>query len=203
MDPQTTFIEDNHYLLQELPDPQQELWIENLLDEFHYFPSLPKELRLMIWRDAFPDPREILLPDWQKYPGGELNFKPIFPPITSRINQESRNETNLHYLLFWILWDGIPRDDTSGRPSQERLCFAPKRDKFVLDAVVLDQMYQPNYFLARRLEAYEAIFARVKKLEMVDTFWNEYVKNLRLWDYNRLRRFEDLEKLTVQLPHKP
>jgi hypothetical protein len=135
MDPQVALSDDNLFLLQELPDPQQEIAVQILLDEFHYFPKLPKELRLIIWRKMFPDPQDIVLPDWSFRPKGSLDFRPIFPPITSRLNQESRDETNLHYLLFWI-----PSDNTLGGPSQERLCFAPKRDTFVLSSYVLAEI---------------------------------------------------------------
>jgi hypothetical protein len=197
MEPQTTLSEDNLLLLQELPDPQQELAIQTLLDEFHYFPKLPKELRLTIWRDTFPRPRYIYLPDWKTYPGGSLDFKPIFPPITSQLNRESRDETNLHYLFFWI-----PSGDTSGGPSRERLCFAPKRDTFVLASHVLAEIYQSK-FSAPRLEAYEAIFTGVKRLEIVESFWFDYVRDLRLWDYNLLRQFEVLDELIVERPSKP
>jgi hypothetical protein len=53
------------------------------------------------------------------------------------------------------------------------------------------------------MEAYKGIFARVKKLEIVESFWVDYLRDLRLWDYNLLRRFEDLDKLIVERPAKP
>ena len=70
MDPQTTLSEDNLFLLQELRDPQQELANQISLDEFHYFPKPPKELKLMIWRNTVPLPRNICLPDWSYFPEG-------------------------------------------------------------------------------------------------------------------------------------
>jgi hypothetical protein len=198
MDPQTTLSEDNLFLLQELPDPQQELVIQTLLDEFHYFSKLPKELRLMIWRDTFPRPRDIRLPDWSFCPEGSLDFRPIFPPITSQLNRESRDETNLHYLLFWI-----PSDDTSGGPSRQRLCFAPKRDTFVLASYVHTEIYHSNFSAPHLKATYKAIFGRVNKLEIVESFWVDYLRDLRLWDYNLLRQFEVLDELIVERPSKP
>jgi hypothetical protein len=86
-------------LLLELPDTCQELVVQTLYHDFHYLPELPHELRLHIWRCIFPNPRDVRL----CYRDESLSSTAIsiFPPITSRINKESREETWLHYHLLW------------------------------------------------------------------------------------------------------
>lgn len=96
-------------LQDELPDPEQELYFQRFpTATFHLFPKLPAELRIKIWRHTFrtrcitifengyrrgpfgsgpkPDPYR---------PTAYIRF-PV-PPITSRINGESRYETLKHY----------------------------------------------------------------------------------------------------------
>jgi hypothetical protein len=43
----------NFSLLLELPDTCQELVVQTLYHDFHYFPELPLELRLHVWRCIF------------------------------------------------------------------------------------------------------------------------------------------------------
>jgi 2EXR family len=73
----------------ELPDSNQDLYPQIYLDEFHPFSNLPPELRLKIWKCILPPPRH-----W--YMGSKQS---VFPPITSRINKESRLVTMRYYLL--------------------------------------------------------------------------------------------------------
>ncbi|KAE9374350.1 hypothetical protein N431DRAFT_455124 [Stipitochalara longipes BDJ] len=91
----TPTLIDNLYLLQnELPDRKQELYRPN----FHSFPRLPLELRLMIWQRALPGPRGI----WTFAKTQDHPVQAYFPkpPIMSSINRESRLETLKHYHIF-------------------------------------------------------------------------------------------------------
>ena len=74
----------------ELPDPHQELFH----DRFTLFPNLTVELRLKIWRSAFPRERRIIT--WYDI---DLCLHVYFPeiPITLCINRESRLESLKHY----------------------------------------------------------------------------------------------------------
>ncbi|KAE9370204.1 hypothetical protein N431DRAFT_344001, partial [Stipitochalara longipes BDJ] len=57
-------------LFNQLPDPNQEIAIQRGkdTDTFTYFPELPIEIRLKIWRYSFPRPRPInLVPRCQGY----------------------------------------------------------------------------------------------------------------------------------------
>jgi len=85
-------------ILNELPDPDQELFFQPLLaTAFHSFPRLPTEVRLLIWRHAFPRARYIICKRLRR--DAESYYTFVFPasPITSRINAESRGETLKHY----------------------------------------------------------------------------------------------------------
>lgn len=81
------------YLLTfELPDPQQELYLQHSNDllAFAFFPQLPLELRFQIWKYTFPAPREIYI---LEFPGDDL-------PVALFINKESRRETLRHYSVI-------------------------------------------------------------------------------------------------------
>ncbi|KAH6666688.1 hypothetical protein B0J14DRAFT_604158 [Halenospora varia] len=45
--------------MKELPDVYQKLYVQQLLNDFTLFPSLPLELRRKIWRFTFPGPRKM------------------------------------------------------------------------------------------------------------------------------------------------
>jgi hypothetical protein len=84
----------------EMADPEQDLSVQQPgygATTFTCFPKLPIELRLMIWRAAFPRGRMVEI-DFQEdhcvYSGPPL-------PSTLMINQESRKETLRHYLLYY------------------------------------------------------------------------------------------------------
>jgi hypothetical protein len=178
IDPETTLSEDNFFLLQDLPDPQQELAVQNLLEEFHYFPKLPMELRLIIWRCTFPRPRDIRLPYWSYNADGSINlrpisFNPIFPPLSqSSIGRVETRQTHTT-CLFWV-----SLKNTSGVPrSKTPLCFAPKRDTFVLACYILTESFESN-FLGPRWEGFEGVFARVKSLKMVESYFCDYMRHL-------------------------
>ena len=86
-------------LLHELPDPEQDLFLQhsNGPQEFTFFPKLPLEIRLSVWRSAFPAPRHVNLSPFLVKPSGRLfsqdSRRQTGLPITLRINHESRADT--------------------------------------------------------------------------------------------------------------
>jgi hypothetical protein len=132
----------------ELPDPELELYIQlgKDLDTFTIFPELPLELRLEIWRGAFPNPRFVHFGPSCVYrhciDHHQLKMKdqrlPL--PVTLRTNSESRTETLKCYTV--VLRD---EKDKLLRP----LCFDHLRDKLYMgycddygDPLMLDWVEQ-------------------------------------------------------------
>ena len=122
----------------ELPNPDQELFIQlgNSLSEFTLFQKLPLEVRLKVWRSAFPRSRKCFLdyiPDHSEYTGEynletdkaflQQEFDPL--PSTLFINRESRAETLRFYCLAGYVCGG---HEFSPRFTNKPLCFAPTRD---------------------------------------------------------------------------
>jgi hypothetical protein len=83
-------------LLRTLPDPDQDLFFQTL-HEFTLFPQLPPEIRLQIWRDTF---RKGVSHYIQRRADGSWLQWPPLPPISSAVNQESRQETLRHYQVL-------------------------------------------------------------------------------------------------------
>lgn len=75
-----------------------------LLSEFHFFPKLPLEMRLMIWKKTFPAARAVLL-QLEREPKDEKGpeiFKLVSPcsiPVALKVCQESRTEAKRRYEL--------------------------------------------------------------------------------------------------------
>ncbi|KAJ5046765.1 uncharacterized protein L3040_003993 [Drepanopeziza brunnea f. sp. 'multigermtubi'] len=88
--------ENLQFLVGNLPDPGQELFIQldrsKSLQELETFPKLPVELRLMIWRLSFPPSRLVRL-----HPTFNSSQDPL--PVALRVNQESRREGLRHYYM--------------------------------------------------------------------------------------------------------
>jgi hypothetical protein len=80
-------------MLQLLPDPDQELSIQQL-SEFTLFPKLPIEIRLMIWRFTF---RKAVSHYIQRHTDDSWLKFPADSPISSSVNRESRQETLRYY----------------------------------------------------------------------------------------------------------
>jgi len=91
----------------ELPDSNQDLYLQVYLDEFYPFLNLPPELRQKIRGDAFPKGRSFyqtrFLVDWPNWCRRQLPR----PSISSRISRESRDETLRHYKVL-----KLPRPST-------------------------------------------------------------------------------------------
>ncbi|KAK0122422.1 hypothetical protein ONS95_010658 [Cadophora gregata] len=103
------------------------------LDEFTFFAELPMEIRLVIWRFAFPRSRNIKL-DFDvnavkhnlsvgALSNTEVEIEARCPlPVTLYVNSESRKETLKHYTIF-------KRHQEYSAPKVFRpLCYSATRD---------------------------------------------------------------------------
>jgi hypothetical protein len=99
----------------QLPDPDRHL-LPQYPSQFTVFPKLPIELRLNIWKHAFPAPRHVELVgscvfgpvDFLGTRGTQhrkLNHLQNEFPVTLSINSESRQETMKHYKLLFVKED--------------------------------------------------------------------------------------------------
>jgi hypothetical protein len=142
-------------LLQLLPDPNQDLFIQ-ALNEFIIFPKLPLELRHKIWRDTFPKGRNFYqtrlyvdLPNWcrRQLPR---------PPISSRTSRESRDETLRHYKVL-----KLPRPSRLPNSKLECIFWNPKTDS--LTSPWLDWIY---------------LNVVTSKLAQVDLQWEHFINSI-------------------------
>jgi hypothetical protein len=142
----------------ELPDPEIQLYIQlgKDLDTFTLFPRLPLELRLKIWRRAFPKPRLVHIGPscsvcycWSHdYLKAKVQHIPLL--VTLRINSESRTETLKFYTVIW-------RDEKDNL--RQPLYFDHTRDKLYMgychdsdDQQLLDWVKQLKSNALGRLE---------------------------------------------------
>jgi hypothetical protein len=106
--------------LQLLPDRDIELFRQHAEKAFNHFPLfgfLPEELRIMVWRAAFPRKRTVQV---ELSPSFVILHSHTPPPLTLHINRESRLET----LKFYIpLLDPCPRRPIYFHPSLDTVCF--------------------------------------------------------------------------------
>lgn len=134
-------------LIFEIVDPEQDLSVQQPgygATTFTCFPKLIPELRLMIWRAAFPRGRIVKIESQLKdyiYYGHPL-------PSTLMINQESRKETLRHYLLYCQDdelfrrvrgWSHLrsPRDlQQQPRP----ICYSPGRDLLFVPYSIMNEI---------------------------------------------------------------
>jgi hypothetical protein len=98
-------------LIQELPDPNRDLYSQVLGDSalhFRCFRKLPTEIRLKIWRPCLPGPRKSLFEPRRRFSREEAERL----PSTLFINQESRHETlrvtNYAFFPRWEEEEGTP-----------------------------------------------------------------------------------------------
>jgi hypothetical protein len=105
----------SRHLLSELPTPEalefdlpKKRWPWTPPQEFHWFSQLPTELRLKIWREAFPAAGAFILRG-ERFPAYdcENHHLPCFwlpensePPVTLCVNSESREETMRNYYIM-------------------------------------------------------------------------------------------------------
>jgi hypothetical protein len=129
----------------EMADPVQDLSVQQPgygPTTFTCFPKLALELRLIIWRAAFPRGRKVKTEAqcvFYDYYGPPL-------PLTLMINRESREETLRHYLLYYQDDELLNRASflahhlRSTRNSQKGprpICYNPCRDLLFLPASFL------------------------------------------------------------------
>lgn len=106
----------------QLPDPTVDLFPQSA-SQFPAFPSLPIELRLKIWKLAFPAPRHVELVGpcvfggcvfgtWAEYGPKErgkhykkFNVLKAQFPVTLHVNQESRRECLRYYRVVFVKQD--------------------------------------------------------------------------------------------------
>lgn len=112
--------------------------------EFHYFPKLPIELRLKIWKDALPGPRlvEIVSTDWMCYEHSP--WRPAcleVAPSAFFACKESKEVTLKHYIPIrgtiqgsQVIWCDVNRD---------MLCFTYERFHSRMD-VFIDEYTTKN-----------------------------------------------------------
>lgn len=110
-------LESFNFFALELPDPDACLFGQ-VLGQFTLFPKLPIEIRLAIWRTAFPSGRDVDLSSssacnrtvevfammfstniqW-KQPNELRNHLKAHFPVTFMVNRESRLETEKYYII--------------------------------------------------------------------------------------------------------
>ncbi|KAG4437338.1 hypothetical protein IFR05_007190 [Cadophora sp. M221] len=181
-------------LADELPDLYEQLFFQlgPALEEFIVFPKLPLEVRLMIWRFAFPPGRHAILdlntfahlhvarygeaPDERRRFGIESHC-PL--PKTLYINSESRCETLRHYCVLYR-----PKEAFAGKQLRP-FCYNPALD---IGAICDSSLWNPQvgssypHLMLLRQVAPE-IFARIKTIEVWDWIWEScdpLLRNLHL-----------------------
>lgn len=104
------------------------------LDSFTVFPDLPTEMRLKIWRSAFPPARHLKLDLSHHFSESTVSPDNMAmkedehePPVTLLVNRESREETLKHYTVVWRTDAICPTKPYTEKP----FCIYP-----VIDSVV-------------------------------------------------------------------
>jgi hypothetical protein len=111
---------------------------------FEKFPELPREIRLLVWRSTFPDPRIVELQEGHNPTGYFMGrytkrswVSPVSPPNTLWINHESRTETLRHYRLAFSrdgypsrIWFDFDRDTVYFHQLPSRAWSLGPRDEF-------------------------------------------------------------------------
>jgi hypothetical protein len=214
-DPITSFDTKSTFALLsfELPDPDQELFIQlgNGLSVFTLFQKLPLEVRLKVWRSAFPRSRKRFLdyiPDGSEYDGDyspetekaflQHKFDPL--PSTLLINRESRAETLRFYCLASYVCGG---NGFSPRFTNKPLCFAPTRD---VARIIFPSFWSKDFstWLNHLDRQMPRGLTSIRYLEICETTYMD--ENSQVWPMpgvgsdafylflNRIFEFEGLEK---------
>lgn len=115
----------------ELPDPDQQLFWQSLLD-FPQFNKLPLELRLMVWRRTFPR-RTVYLDFWKRRAtrhNEDLWASTTQPPRTLYVNSESCRETLRYYKVLKL----IHRQESICSSQCRRILFNGDMDEFKISS---------------------------------------------------------------------
>jgi hypothetical protein len=98
-----TTASDLTHFADNLPDPQKDLFLKLLQPaptKLERFQELPEKVRLKIWRQSFPEGRDIRLRVQYQlgdYKKADFGFP---PPAILWVNKESRTETQKHFHFF-------------------------------------------------------------------------------------------------------
>jgi hypothetical protein len=183
-------------LLQVLPDPDRELYIQRL-SEFTLFPKLPIEVRLMIWGLSFPNTTHFATTCWAmpSYALGVPFSLRRHSPSTSRVNIESREETLKHYHVVKLsaehsckLWW---HETLAGK--QTFTYFNTSTDTFMMTSVDIDTFDKENFWSPSWMN----LLAAIKTLKISFEWWEDHPNIEILLDKNGLKAFTGLERLYV------
>jgi len=179
----------------ELPNAFENLSVQAALkplSHFHLFPNLPTELRLQIWRSAFPPPRIVetrSLSSTLTNHDGPLR-RAVKLPIVLKINRESREETLKHYTL-------IPRSQNGSEFQAGVFCFNSKRD-------VLHIYRHPFFFGEDPVRDigidYQNSLNSVRMLEISISSNFEFMFSFKRIQHMFVTRLNRLEKIYVTHP---
>ncbi|KAH6666682.1 hypothetical protein B0J14DRAFT_196953 [Halenospora varia] len=199
-------------LTHELPDADQQLFVQTILNEFTLFPSLPLELRLRVWKFTFPPPRTMIMTsnvvnyisDYDVLPGSPYIFTRFYaPPIAYGINHESHTEVLRHYNPACHDLKTNPLFSTS---KNNLFCF--KRDRLRIDEEFFVRILFPgqgSIFPTPTIEAriyvaaIQQMCAQIQKLEILcigPAFWarDEHFKD---FPNSRLKYFKSLREVNI------
>lgn len=185
-------------LLHELPDPHAELHVQQHLNDFQVFPELPIEIRLKIWRATFPK-------------GRTLNFDKVPfpcrlpPPITHRVNRESRRETFAHYQIFRLvdshdyrLWKAAYFITSVKCPKNGdgvSICISPSLDVIQVSLWLLTNRWLNGMWMKIFPAQSLSCFSTVQQLRFTGVWWNEVIAERVL--IADLQHFKCLRKLEI------
>jgi len=150
--------------------------------EFPRFLKLPLEIRLMIWRHAFPSPKPFSLnflfdyrdnthlidSNMKRKEWDALHNAPL--PITLQINQESRAETLKHYtIIFGGKLKTLEFPDYSYQP----LYLNPRREHVYINWSALQNgtVFMHALILELKVE-YPRCFNALTSVDIRDYWWN-------------------------------
>ena len=147
--------------------------IQKPVTQFPRFSELPKRVREIIWRELFPEAREITLRvqyRYGKYNTSEFGFP---PPVTYFINKESRAETKKYYYFFSQEQVKFGNMNTLV-PNPHCYCINSSVDKI---SVNFQSLWSHNYshFLKTMLTELQGFRKQLRVLEIVDVFQLPFV----------------------------
>ena len=175
-------VEALKLLTLELPDRYQELSVQQCHNSFIYFPKLPLEIRLAIWRLLFPKARKVLINvQYKSNKNQQDRGSPL--PIGLRVNRESRFETLKHYTVFHqdpLVFHPKAFVELVEHPNPT--CVNPFKDtiRFSQNNLYSDDFPELIYDMRTRSSR---VFNTIQKLEIMDLSWHETNVDVisRLW----------------------
>ncbi len=168
--------------------------------KFTVFRKLPTELRLKIWRSAFPRTGHFGIDHRPSTDSGESRDvwdaeNRAAPPVTLSVNQESRAETLKHYMA-------IQRSSTG-----DRAIYVDSANDMCWVEFMTFMCYNPPFYDRLCSLAQSPFVDRISKLEVRDCFYHEFFKmvlkdnmiksagDMRLVYFGSLVQFRSLEEV--------